>query len=449
MTFNRAIISDILLWIALVLVVGLGAQFLLGTMLDRQGTSIVLKFRDASELTRGSMVRMMGTEVGFVEDLTIYPDHVQVRLRIYRGTLSIPSGSTFTVLFTGLAGAKSIEINLPDVPRPSIQGRPVYLVEEPIRLKDALHYTMDITQALQMGAENISDFFGKKKPVEELQFNIQQSLRYSAETTAFMDAFNRDLRWLRDEMSNNTLDTTSNLQRYNQQLAQLAVQTHPHRLRPAVEQTLNDLQRFNAFWQSAESSSRPATSQAPRYVARLHQVNQAGYHLNQRLDTMLNRWRAGQSPGHRLAQWEASLMQADRGLAQIERILPPNPGPRLHRARQQLQQFNHTLLQWQRYWDRHMSQAPAATTGANQLAWRRPPSPPVHLLPPDDWTNVIMPTLGNPAAPHTRHDDPISVPPASHAAYQAVHAASPADWPTRTRELLWAIADAVGSLFRG
>ncbi len=172
---NRGIISDILLWVVLL---GLCiAALYYGVIVPSQAHRqlIEVSFKDANEITRGSMVRMMGVEIGYVEQIELKKDRVNMWIKTYPDSPKIPSGSTFTIQFTGLVGAKSIEVIPPKIRRPHRHGEPQYFVEEPIRLKDTNKYQIDIARALQRGAENFSDFFGKKKSVEELQFNIDES----------------------------------------------------------------------------------------------------------------------------------------------------------------------------------------------------------------------------------------------------------------------------------
>ena len=170
---KRQIASDVILWTLILGLVGGGAYELGYARPNSRKQVIKLYFKDANELTKGSMVRMMGTEVGYVDDIKIRNDHVDVTVKTFANALHVPSGSHFTIDFTGLVGSKSIEIIPPRIPRPTLNGKSQYFVVEPIRMKDTLKYQIDIAQALQRGAENFTDFFGKKESVEELQYNIR------------------------------------------------------------------------------------------------------------------------------------------------------------------------------------------------------------------------------------------------------------------------------------
>ena len=191
---NLGLLSDLLLWVVVLALAGWGLYDVFVAKPTRSQQVIHVAFRDANEVTRGSTVRMMGTEIGFVDAIRIRPEDVEVVVKTHPGAVQIPSGSTFTIQFTGLVGAKSIEIIPPAVPRPLLRGKPQYFVEEPIRLKDTNKYQIDIARALQRGSENFSDFFGKRKPVEELQWNIQQSKDGTAQANHVLAKVNTDLR---------------------------------------------------------------------------------------------------------------------------------------------------------------------------------------------------------------------------------------------------------------
>lgn len=182
-----AIISDLVLWFVILVMAGAGFYFIprLSEENDR-GQIIHLPFQDANEISRGSAVRMMGTEVGYVKDIHLHDDYVDIVIKTIPGSLPIPSGATFTILFTGLVGSKSIEVFPPETSRPLVRGKPQYITENPIRMRQSLDYQIDMARALQAGAENFANFFGHHQPVEELQCNIVRSQELTAKGKEYM-----------------------------------------------------------------------------------------------------------------------------------------------------------------------------------------------------------------------------------------------------------------------
>jgi ABC-type transporter Mla subunit MlaD len=147
---------------------------------------ITLSFHNANEISKGSSVRFLGVDVGYVKNVSLQKDHVNVTLETYPNMLHIPSGAEASILFTGLVGSKSIEIELPNKGVP-IPGSKSLITIEPVRLKQALDAQNEIAQALQGGAENFTDFFGKQKSVEELQLNVRSAEHGTSSAISLLD----------------------------------------------------------------------------------------------------------------------------------------------------------------------------------------------------------------------------------------------------------------------
>ncbi len=177
-----AIWSDIVLWVVILVMIG-AAGFWLYFNDTNQRQTISLPFRDANEMTVGANVRMMGTEIGYVEDIQLKDGHVDVRIKTEAGMVPIPPGSRATILFTGLGGAKSVEI---DPPREfnlldyrTLSNRhhlsdTGIIVEEPIRQKDNNKYMVDIAESLRDGARNFYKVFGQGS-VQQTSKNVRLS----------------------------------------------------------------------------------------------------------------------------------------------------------------------------------------------------------------------------------------------------------------------------------
>lgn len=151
---------------------------------DGRQTRLRVSFRDANEITPGALVRMMGTEIGYVERIGLYPqnapDHVELVIRTAHTAAPIPNGARATILFTGLAGSKSVEIDPHPRPRennPGVAGggKTAGLnldIDEPIRIHQAVQFQVDIAEALKGGAENFGRLLGN--PDSSLQQDVQR-----------------------------------------------------------------------------------------------------------------------------------------------------------------------------------------------------------------------------------------------------------------------------------
>lgn len=336
---NRAIISDILLWLALAGLAAYAVYFLVVLLPNRRGQTIELAFYNANEISRGAPVRLMGTDIGFVDDIRIDHDHVNVIVQTDPDALKIPSGSVFTILFTGLGGAKSIEVSLPAKPVPEVNGEPVYRVKEPISMRDTLNASLDSVQALQQGSENISDFFGKRKPVEELQFNIQQAHEMSGAAVQNTFALTRGLEELRQDVNMYTRMGVETLQEFNHGASIMSRSTDPVKLKQQAIAGTQNLKLFNDAFLTQEGTG----IQIPMKVTRFNQMSmQASTGLvviNRRILTApIPQW---------LDDFENGQTTFQTVLEQMDTFFGKDHGPAIRQGSQNLRQFNQNLLQWQ------------------------------------------------------------------------------------------------------
>jgi len=180
--------SDFLLWGTLLGLVVWAGTWTYHRWNTEHRETLVLDFKDANEMTVGANVRLMGTDIGYVDGIQLKGDRVDVKIKTDRHTVPIPSGARATILFTGLGGAKSIEIDPPQTTDPfntnNLPGRvhvstKGIIVEEPIRQKDNMQYMIDIAESLRDGANNFSRIFGNTDQTEELSANIRQTSIHS------------------------------------------------------------------------------------------------------------------------------------------------------------------------------------------------------------------------------------------------------------------------------
>lgn len=364
---DRAIISDLLLW-ALMAALLLYVLYMVAIVLPaKRSQTIHLEFLNANEISRGAPVRLMGTDIGFVDDIRIERDHVDVTIQTSPDAIRIPSGSVFTVLFTGLGGAKSIEVTLPATPVPDKDGKPVYRVKEPISMRDTLNASLDSVQALQKGSENISDFFGKRKPVEELQFNIKEALEMSTVATRNTVSLNRALGSLRQDVDTYTRQGIQTFQTFNEGANQINAVTRPDKLRPLLTSIDTDLDNFHHAFVSEGKLAHQITHQLNRFNQRVTRLNNSLSHVEQVvLHKPLPQW---------LSDVERGQQAMDGALDRLEQTFPAGKTWDLAPARQKVQQVNQTLVDWQKTADYLIQQGvlkPDASPGTGNSSHLRP-----------------------------------------------------------------------------
>lgn len=111
---------------------------------------------DVDGLINGSPVKMMGINIGYVNQINIVGDDVYVKFIITESDVKIPPGSKVTVEFSGLGGSKSLEIYPPnaDVQTP---GK-LLIVQSPKRIHDSLGLLNDMYDKIIDITYEVSNF---------------------------------------------------------------------------------------------------------------------------------------------------------------------------------------------------------------------------------------------------------------------------------------------------
>ncbi len=112
-SINKYVRLEILVWIIIILVLMLAAS-LLYRHSQRQYETHKIFMSDIDGLIVGSPVKLMGVQVGYVNDIKIVDDNVYIRFVIKDKDLHLPWGTTATVEFSGMAGSRSLELYPPE-----------------------------------------------------------------------------------------------------------------------------------------------------------------------------------------------------------------------------------------------------------------------------------------------------------------------------------------------
>lgn len=110
---KKPIIIEIIIWTTVLFVVFTLAIFSYSkTFIEPNIYNI--EFKDIDGITKGSPVRFMGINVGYVRSLKSKDKHINVQILITKENMKIPNGTVAKVEFFGLGGSKSIELMPPD-----------------------------------------------------------------------------------------------------------------------------------------------------------------------------------------------------------------------------------------------------------------------------------------------------------------------------------------------
>ncbi len=131
---------------------------------------------DVDGLISGSPVRMMGVNIGYVEDVNIVRDEVYVKFVLTQEDVTLPKGVIATVEFNGMAGSKSLELYPPT--QTSIASNRLIVPQSPKRLNSALGLLCDMFNQLgsmMQKASNFSDEMGEYLPNQPKEINLEEN----------------------------------------------------------------------------------------------------------------------------------------------------------------------------------------------------------------------------------------------------------------------------------
>ena len=106
---NKPIIIEIIIWcLILTFIFSVGIFGYSKIFIEPNVYNI--EFSDIDGITKGSPVRFMGINIGYVKKLKPKDKHINVQIVVTKKDMKIPNGTVARVEFYGLGGSKSIEL---------------------------------------------------------------------------------------------------------------------------------------------------------------------------------------------------------------------------------------------------------------------------------------------------------------------------------------------------
>ena len=122
---------ELLLWLFLISGLAVFSVYVKSTH-EIAHNSYYLFFDDVDGLVKGSQVRVMGLEIGYVRDIKVFDNKVFVSFLVTKKNFPIPKQAIATVEFYGLGGSVSLELTpVSSVPA----GEAPIQTKEPYRIK--------------------------------------------------------------------------------------------------------------------------------------------------------------------------------------------------------------------------------------------------------------------------------------------------------------------------
>ncbi len=104
-----------------------------------------IKFKDIDGITKGSPVRFMGINIGYVRNLKPQDKYINVQIIVTKKDMKIPNGTVARVEFYGLGGSKSVEL----MPLEGSTGDGI-VTENTIRIADVIKKAESIVEIIEL-----------------------------------------------------------------------------------------------------------------------------------------------------------------------------------------------------------------------------------------------------------------------------------------------------------
>lgn len=183
---KKPIIVEILIW-CIVLTIVFSIAIFGYSKIFVEPNIYNIQFKDIDGITKGSPVRFMGINVGYVKKLTHKNKYINVQILVTDRNMKIPNGTVARVEFYGLGGSKSIEL----MPADSDDAQGIVSADT-LRLHDMVMKTEDLVEiieiieklvkginkpAAQKMLEHLADFKDSKmqqmnSDISDMKFNI-------------------------------------------------------------------------------------------------------------------------------------------------------------------------------------------------------------------------------------------------------------------------------------
>ena len=151
-------IVELFIWVLILFSVS-GGLMLAKYNYKKQFNTYQIFLSDVDGLIDGSPVKIMGIQVGYVNQIDIVGEDVYVKFVITERDVKIPSGSIATVEFSGLGGSKSLEIY---PPKTDVNPSGKFIIaQSPKRIHDSLGLLNEMFDQLADLTYTVSRFMDK------------------------------------------------------------------------------------------------------------------------------------------------------------------------------------------------------------------------------------------------------------------------------------------------
>ena len=150
---KNIVITEIIIWLA-VLTTSVYFGIYKPSVINSKENSYIFTVKDAGGLVKGSPVKLMGINIGYVKQIKIIDDYVRIIFVVKEEGIKIPNKASATIEFYGLGGSTSLELN----PKTSV-------------------YSDEEKTILPSGSYRIQDYWDGSKLSSNVMIDMYTSLR--------------------------------------------------------------------------------------------------------------------------------------------------------------------------------------------------------------------------------------------------------------------------------
>ncbi|MBQ8848073.1 MAG: MCE family protein [Candidatus Gastranaerophilales bacterium] len=140
---KKPILIEIFIWVVILTLIFSGLIFAYSKIFVEPNVYNI-QFKDIDGITKGSPVRFMGINVGYVRKLKPKAKYINVQIIVTKKDMKIPNGTAARVEFYGLGGSKSIELMPPDG-----SCNVGILTSDTIRINDVAYEAIGIVEIIE------------------------------------------------------------------------------------------------------------------------------------------------------------------------------------------------------------------------------------------------------------------------------------------------------------
>lgn len=190
---------EVLVWIIALLLLLLGFSVHYRNSLKQYETHKIF-LSDVDGLIVGSPVKFMGVQVGYINKIKIVDDSVYLRFIIKDKNLHLPWGTLATVEFSGMAGARSLELYPPRVDSKE-QELDYIKVINPTRLSESARMLYQMYNKFMDICFGMSLFGNKVKSIERPEVSAGSDVSVSIQdANKWIDTTNKKIIEIKDKL---------------------------------------------------------------------------------------------------------------------------------------------------------------------------------------------------------------------------------------------------------